>query len=368
VKIGFHAPLPPVRSGVADYAAALLAAFPPDTAVNAFGGRNLYHLGNNPFHREIYRRAMARPGVVVLHDAVMHHFFLGALTHEEYLAEFEYCYGRWHRGASQDLWAGRGRSASDARYFRWPMLRRIAERAEAVIVHTAAARDAVLCEAPGANVAIIPHLPLPVPPVDPVEVERWRHARGIRPSHTLFGVLGYLRESKRVMNVLRAFHRVAENQPGVHLLVGGEAGSSDLARAIEPLVRHPRIHREGHVPEASLQLLAAACDVGINLRYPSAGESSGMSARWSRLGRPVLVTESAEQLPAAAFPAIPSGPAELNALEGFMEWFAESPTRRAVCGLLARQWAAEQPDISAIAAMYLDVLESSKLKAAAPPL
>ena len=45
----------------------------------------LYHLGNNQLHRKIYRRALAKPGVVVLHDAVLHHFFLGSLDRAEYV-------------------------------------------------------------------------------------------------------------------------------------------------------------------------------------------------------------------------------------------------------------------------------------------
>jgi len=356
LTVGFFSPLPPIKSGVAEYAAALLSALPGATRVSADGDINLYHLGNNQLHREIFERAMARRGVVVLHDAVMHHFYLGSMTRAEYLNAFTANYGAWHRGMAEELWAQRPRSASDERYFRWPMLKAIASTARAVIVHTEAASQAVLKEAPSAQVEVIPHLPLPASLPDAVEVERWRHARGILPSHTLFGLMGFLRESKRVQIVLRAFQKLAAHRNDIHLLVAGEIGSSDLARAIAPLLVHARIHRVEHAPEPQLQLLASACDVGVNLRYPTANESSGMTARWTRLSRPVLLTES-EDIPEAACPRVPAGPAEQETLEAFMLWLADSPVRRRECGRLAAEWAANQPSLEAIAQRYWRVLE-----------
>src|SRR4029077_3927388 len=91
LKVGFFSPLPPARTGVADYSAALLRALQPlgQVAVNE-GDADiaLYHVGNNQLHREIYQCALDAPGVVVLHDAVLQHFFLGSLSEPDYVAEF----------------------------------------------------------------------------------------------------------------------------------------------------------------------------------------------------------------------------------------------------------------------------------------
>src|ERR1051326_2714456 len=114
MTVGFHSPLPPARTGVADYAAALLAGLRELGSVEiGRGDVPLYHLGNNRLHAEIYRRALDEPGVVVLHDAVLHHFLLGQLDEETYLDEFVYNYGEWSRGLAHALWQGRGSSASD---------------------------------------------------------------------------------------------------------------------------------------------------------------------------------------------------------------------------------------------------------------
>jgi hypothetical protein len=153
--------MPPARSGVADYAAALQAELRRHGRVKMAPEHcdvALYHLGNNPLHAEIYRRALERPGVVTLHDAVVHHFLLGQLDEASYIEEFVYNYGEWNRGLAGELWRGRATSATDSRYFRYALLRRVAERARAVVVHNPAAARAVKEHAPEARVVEIPHL------------------------------------------------------------------------------------------------------------------------------------------------------------------------------------------------------------------
>src|SRR5262249_21347935 len=154
VTIGFHSPLPPARTGVADYAASLLRGLQERTrvVVNATDADvHLYHLGNNRLHGEIYNSALRRPGVIVLHDANLNHMLLGMLDATAYIEEFVYNYGEWHRGLAADLFRNRARSAADPRYFAFPMLRRVVESARVVIVHTAAARKTVLAHAAGAR-------------------------------------------------------------------------------------------------------------------------------------------------------------------------------------------------------------------------
>ena len=63
MTVGFFSPLPPARTGVADYAAALLAELRRHGQVEVAPARcdaALYHLGNNGLHADIYRRAIER--------------------------------------------------------------------------------------------------------------------------------------------------------------------------------------------------------------------------------------------------------------------------------------------------------------------
>ncbi len=164
MTVGFFAPLPPAPTGVAEYAADLLAALKQEALrhrgrveIESDAGVALYHIGNNHLHRSIYQRALERPGVAVLHDAVLQHFFLGTLGEAGYTQEFIYNYGEWTRDLAGGLWRQRARSAADPRYFAYPMLKRIATVSRAVIVHNPAAARIVRLHAPEAEVIEIPH-------------------------------------------------------------------------------------------------------------------------------------------------------------------------------------------------------------------
>ena len=323
MTVGFHSPLPPARTGVADYAAALLAGLRTRGQVEISPEKadiHLYHLGNNALHAEIYRRAIERPGIIVLHDAVLNHFLLGQLDESAYVDEFVWNYGEWHRSLARELYRSRAGSASDSRYFEFPMLRRIGERSRAVVVHNPAAAAALRKHAPHARIVEIPHLFAPPPLPSEADALRYRQRLGIGPGAFVFGVFGYLRESKRLLPVLEAFHQLRKEIAHATLLVAGSFVSSDLQRAAAPLLRHPAIVRLPFLPEPEFWLAARSIDACINLRYPAAGETSGIAIRLMGLGKPVLVTDTAEyaRFPEDACIRIPAGVSEAESLRSHL--------------------------------------------------
>ena len=320
---GFFSPLPPAPSGVADYACALLEELRRHGRVEVAPERcdvALYHLGNNPLHAGAYRRALAVPGVVVLHDAVLHHFLLGQLDEEAYVEEFVYNYGEWHRGLARELWRGRAASGADSRYFRYPMLRRAVEHARAVVVHNQAAGRAVREHAPAARIVEIPHLFSPPPLPGQAEAARYRRSLGVPPEAFLFGVFGYLRESKRLIAVLEVFARVRRENPRAALLVAGRFVSADLERAVAGLLAADGVIRRPFLDEREFWLAAQAVDACLNLRYPAAGETSGIAIRLMGIGKPVVVTDSLEyaRFPEDACLRVSPGVAERDSLRSHM--------------------------------------------------
>ncbi len=364
MKIAFHAPLPPARTGVADYAAGLLkalAGFPGVEAGNPNGPDiHLYHLGNNELHREIYFDALSQPGVVVLHDAVLQHFFLGALSRQEYIEEFVYNYGEWHRPLAEQLWRERARSALDPRYFGYPMLRRTAETSLAVVVHNPAAAEAVRFHAPGARIAEIPHFYPDQAEASGREVEHLRASLGLRPSGLLFGVFGHLRETKRLSSVLAAFARVRAETPGVFLLVAGSFASADLERAVRPMLAQEGVICRGFLPESKWAVHAQAVDACINLRYPAAGETSGIAIRLMGLGKPVILTRSAEnaRFPEPACLKVDSGPAECEMLAAYMVMLARTPGALHHIGQRAREHVRRYHALTYCAQRYVELLRA----------
>jgi glycosyltransferase involved in cell wall biosynthesis len=362
LTVGFFSPLPPARSGVADYSAELLRALEPlgSVKVNAHGSDvPLYHLGNNPLHGEIYRHAIQSPGVAVLHDAVLHHFFLGGGSEREYIAEFVYNYGHWSEDLAREFWRRRSRSAADPEYFRYPMIKRVVERSQAVIVHNPRAAALVQEHVKGTTVHEIPHL-FALPPDLPPESEviRWRAGLGV-PAHTfLVGVFGHLRESKRLLALLRAFQR-ARRAADMRLLVVGDFVSSDLARAVEPMLRDEAgILRIGYLDDCEFWRCASAVDACINLRYPMAGETSGIAIRLMGLGKTVLVSagEETSRFPEAACVRIDPGQAEEDMLAEYLVWLARSPADARAIGQRARDYIRAHHAPARVAGLYWSAL------------
>jgi glycosyltransferase involved in cell wall biosynthesis len=366
LTVGFFSPLPPARSGVADYSAELLRALEPliSMKVNARDASSgidvaLYHLGNNPLHGEIYGHALKTPGVAVLHDAVLHHFFLGAGDERQYVAEFVYNYGHWSEDLARELWRRRARSAADPEYFRYPMIKRVAERSRAVIVHNPRAAALVQEHVRGATVHEIPHLfALPADLPSQSEVIRWRAGLGISPRTFLVGVFGHLRESKRLLALLRAFQR-ARGAADIMLLVAGDFVSPDLARAAEPLLRNDAgIVRIGYLDEHDFWLCASAVDACINLRYPMAGETSGIAIRLMGLGKTVLVSagEETSRFPETACVRVDPGHAEEEMLAEYLVWLARCPDDARAIGQRAAEHIREHHAPDRVAKLYCRAL------------
>jgi glycosyltransferase involved in cell wall biosynthesis len=363
LKVGFFSPLPPARTGVADYSAALLRAIQPlgEVALNAQEcDVALYHLGNNPLHRGIYRRAIEKPGVVVLHDAVLNHFFLGSLDERGYIAEFTYNYGAWSEDLARGLWQRRSRSAAAPDYFRYPMLKRIAERSLAVIVHNPGAAAMVREHAPSAIVHEIPHLfegPQELPAGS--DVIRLRASLGVAPRVFLVGVFGHLRESKRLSSVLQAFRRARESSE-LALLVAGDFVSSDLARAMEPLLHaEPGILRIGHTPEREFWRYAAAVDGCVNLRFPAAGETSGISIRLMGIAKVLVVSGGPEtsRFPEPTCLRVDSGAGEEEMLAEYLVWLARFPDDARAMGRRAAAHIQEFHTPDRVAGLYWRALQ-----------
>jgi glycosyltransferase involved in cell wall biosynthesis len=348
-----HAPPPGSRSGIADYAG------PLHRALAAFGGAplDLYHLGNNGLHADIYRQALERPGVIVLHDAVLHHFLLGSLMREQYIEEFVYNYGEWRRHLAEDLWAERSSAGVDARYFQFSLLKRVVERSRAVIVHNPGA--ARLAREHGAgNIHVIPHYFEPVAMPDHAETARFREQLGVPQGAVLFGIFGYLRETKRVIPCLRAFRRLHAVRPGTALLLAGEPVSVDLRRLLETEAVDSAIYRMGHLTAEELLTATATIDCCLNLRYPPAGETSGIAIRMMGAGKPVIVTtgEENEDLPATTCLRVSHGAAEAAELFDQMAMVTEFPVLAREIGAQARGHVLQNNSLEAVAEAYWRVL------------
>jgi glycosyltransferase involved in cell wall biosynthesis len=363
MTVGYFAPLSPAKTGVADYAETLLHALRKhgDVKIGAHDADiALYHIGNNQLHGAIYDRALTQPGIVILHDAVLQHFLLGRLGRQQYIDEFVFNYGEWTRSLAEDMWKHRARSAADPRYFAWPMLKRLATAARAIVVHNPAAAAIVRRHAPDAHVVEIPHLFTSTALPFEADTLRLRSRLGLEPRTLFIGVFGHQRESKRLPVVLRALERVWKTHADARLLIAGSFASSDLERSLARQLSAPPVTQVGYLSEPDFWRYAAAVDLCINLRYPTAAETSGIAIRLMGIGKPVIFSSGAEiaRIPENACLRVESGPAEEELLAHYIAWLAQDREVAEEIGRRAAAHIAMHHALEAVAAQYWNLVLS----------
>jgi glycosyltransferase involved in cell wall biosynthesis len=337
-------PWPPARTGVAHYASMIVPALRQhidvevisDPGQPATGKRQpIYQLGNNPHHAWIYEEAMRTPGVIVLHDVVLHHLIvemtLAKGDVEGYVEAL-----RANHGEAGAAWA-RGRAAglhSEMGNFLMPASIDVANRSRAVIVHNRWAADRLLSFGVTTPVHVVPH-PYEPQPDARARREEIRARHGFRPDDRVIGFFGFLTSAKRAEVVLAA----AEKAKAKLLIVGEAAPNIDIATT-------------GFIDEADFGAYFAAVDRLVNLRYPSAGETSGTLIRAFEAGKPVAVSDYAQfaEYPDDCAVKIPFGDREIDDLADFFVRALPDPSDA------QRRWLAENADIEKTIEGYLFAL------------
>ncbi|HEY2074225.1 MAG TPA: hypothetical protein VGG88_11675, partial [Gaiellaceae bacterium] len=239
MKVSYFSPLPPSTSGIADYSALLLPALeqlvevevvrPGRTRPVADSDVALYHVGNDPdAHGWIVDALKRRPGVVVLHDFVIHHLVAGLTIGRHdghaYLAAMEREAGVPGRLLGYGVLEGRVPPLWEVRPQEFPLAGEVLDRATSVIVHSRYVETLVREHGYDGPLHRIPHPAWPVPAVAPAEVE----------GSPLVGSFGHINENKRVPQLLTAFAGLRRTRHSARLLlVGSESPGFDLAGRIE---------------------------------------------------------------------------------------------------------------------------------------
>jgi glycosyltransferase involved in cell wall biosynthesis len=332
VNLAMLTPLPPTRSGVAHYASMLLPALAERTAVRAFDSLDgyrrdqydnvIYQLGNNPHHEVMYAEAMREPGVVVLHDLVLHHLIvemtLARGDVEGFVAALEA-----NHGPAGVAWA-RGRAAgihTEMGNFLLPASIEVARRAKAV--HNEYARERLQSFGVTTPIHLVPH-PY-VPETRAFDRDALRTRLAIPHDTRVLGFFGFLTSAKRAEVVLEAFRLARARDAKLVLLIVGEPAPNMDPRTSE----EEGIVMTGYVADDEFPAYYAAADRFVNLRYPSAGETSGTLIRALDAGKPVAVSDYAQfaELPDDCVVKIPFGEDEVQRLVSFFVDELDDPSR-----------------------------------------
>jgi glycosyltransferase involved in cell wall biosynthesis len=309
MRVAWFSPLPPVRSGIAAYSAELLprltGAFVvdsyPEPAAHEFVWRNrrdpydlvVYQLGNAPCHDYMWAYLAAYPGLVVLHDARLHHararHLLQQRRFDDYRDEFQYDHPDARPEAAEYAIEGLGGPIA---YF-WPMTRVVMQTAKMVAVHNQLVATELHEIHPNVPIEHI-RMGVPQPSADAAAVAAVRRAHSLAEDALVFAMFGKVTAEKRVASILTAVAALVSAGRNAHLLIVGD--SDDYGTLDADIARHGlrrRVHVTGHVDEAAIGAHLAAADACLCLRWPTAQETSASWLRCLAAARPTIISDLA---------------------------------------------------------------------------
>jgi glycosyltransferase involved in cell wall biosynthesis len=368
MRVAFFSPLPPARSGIADYSEALIQSLKPLVELEVFSAASrafdparfdiaLYHLGNNVYHDFVYETALRHPGVVAMHESNLHHLIADLTIKrgdwDAYIRECEY-----HGGPQASAYAERVRKLEvGPDYEGVPMTRRILEKARGLVVHSRFMREEMRAAAFTGPVAVIPHGAW-IPEADRNE---YRHRLGLDEITPLVGVFGFLKPYKRIAESLRAFRRLVRLVPDARMILVGEPHPEfPLEAMIGSMGLSANVRVLGFVPIEEFVGYLGACDIVLNLRYPTVGESSGTLLRSMGLGKAVMVSEvgSFQEFPDDVCLKVPVGPGEEDLIFEYLNLLVSRPDVAQALGARAKDYVARECNWAAVARRYAAFLEA----------
>ena len=366
MKLAYYSPLPPEQSGISDYSSLLLPALREriDVEVVKRGRKRaprgtdeaLYHVGNDPgAHAWIVDALRKRPGVVVLHDFVLHHLVAGMTLargkRDVYLDLMEREHGVAGRLLAYGVMDKRIPALWESRAADFPLATYILDHATALIVHSRYVRDRARASGFTGPIDVVPHPAWPTPEVQPRR----------ETTDTIVACFGVVNASKRIPELLRAMAAVRRAHPDATLLlVGPTAPGFDLDRRLQRLgLTGDGLIREAWVDERRLWALMAGSDVLVNLRHPTMGETSGSVIRGLSLGKPLIVSDVGwfSELPRDVALAIPPDEDEVQTLTAALELLVSRRDVREAMGANAAELARREHDVDRVAELYVSALE-----------
>jgi glycosyltransferase involved in cell wall biosynthesis len=363
MRVAYYSPMPPSRSGIADYSTLLLPALRErvEEVIVAEPGKRapradvvLYHVGNDPdAHGWIVDALRERPGVVVLHEYVLHHLIAGITigrgNGRAYLDAMERELGVAGRLLGLGVLDNLLPLLWETQPERFPLTGTILDRAQGLIVHSRFVEERAREAGYGGALWRIPHPAWPTPAAAPANVG----------GDPLIGCFGHLNMNKRIPQLLEAFASYRATRPGARLLlVGSAAERFDLTRRLERLGLDEGVLREDYVDEARMWSLMAACDVLVNLRFPTMGETSGSVIRGLSLGKAMILSDVGwfAELPDDVALQVPVDEYEVPTLAAALDLAVRC---RDPLGARALEHVRVEHDLGRVAGLYARALEEA---------
>lgn len=315
-KLVIISPLPPTKSGIADYVYEQIPYFKKkykvicvvkgnkeiQEAVNLkdlvdvdlisaeeFEGSTylhnaklVYHLGNNIHHEHCIETYLKHPGIIVLHDYSLHHLITELTLAKGNFDRYKEILIESHGDIGGLIADKRNQGVyNELVPFLFPANNFVLKKAKGIIVHSFWSLMNIKVHTQG-----IPAVRIPMHYVDTnTEVDKLskleaRQSLKLNSEDLIFSSIGFITPPKQVQLTLRALGKIKNQLPNFKFVLVGEPFDKNwLQNIIEENELKDNVIVTGFVSLDNMHKYIAASDFSISLRYPSAGETSATFMR-----------------------------------------------------------------------------------------
>jgi len=329
-KIAYVSPIPPQKSGIANYSDKLLSYlikyFDIDVYTNAtivectYLGISLkvypynklldnsdkydtiiYHFGNSEYHTYMYDLLLKCPGIVVLHDFYLSGMMYYLSTHDSTkhtVFEENLLYSHGTKGLSILKSKGLGYSILN-----YPLNKKIIDSASAIIIHSPYILQMIKNTYPNGvttPVFSIKHLKEIVPEIRNIEKVRLKEKLGFSKGDVLITSFGFITEFKLIHILINASEILCHGKykvPNIKIILAGDLIEDAYSVHLKELVKKYKLEDviifTGYLSDKLYRQYLIITDVAVQLRSNTRGETSGAVLDCLSYGIPVILNSYA---------------------------------------------------------------------------
>jgi glycosyltransferase involved in cell wall biosynthesis len=302
-SLALVSPMPPSRSGVANYCVEILPALSetyeitlvvenPSELDESLKGkyaainhdemlregssfdRVMYHFGNSAFHYNYFTLLRAHPGFVILHDV-----FLGDCIFSNYLeagdSDLRQAIYASHGWAALQCSKGSPLLATGL----YPSSGSLFSDSYGLLVHNRSARDLMALYFDYDLVSQIQICPLARAMKELPDKASAKRALGYSEENLLYATFGHVNRNKCILDIIEAWSETSLAQmENARLLIVGSCGDDSLQDKIDTAIANLPLPKQvqitGFIDNHEYDLHLGATDIALQLRRNSRGESS----------------------------------------------------------------------------------------------
>lgn len=390
-RLAFVSPLPPCKTGIADYSEILLDCLEPHYEIELIDAQNepitgrlttrfplrtaawfrsysksfdrvLYQFGNSPFHLEIFTLAAHIPGVAVVHDFFMSDVLRWLQVSASEPGAFSRAVYESH-GLSGVL--AKLRRGDDEAVRTLPANFTTLSLASHLLVHSQHSIDLAVKWYGESIRRRFTQIPFPRPLRTVASCVQVRERLGVPANGFVVSSFGMVAPTKQSRELLQAWlaSRCA-TEPANRLVFVGENEGADygklLVEDIERSGRSDQILITGFVDSSVYQDYLAATDIAVQLRSSSRGETSAAAFDVMSAGRALIANQhgSMSELPAEAVHLLPDQCKASDLVEALNSLYAR-PVEAKALGLAAAAHVERDHSVNAVGAAFFEALEGA---------